>query len=312
MQDLLFAFQTVFPLLVYMLVGVFIKKTKMADPKALGQVNTLIFKIFIPMSIFKNIMGADMSGVNMGPILAYAAGMVSLLFLVFWIFYHFWEPDRRKRSVLIQNAIRSNFVLFGLPLSQMILGGVTSGVTEVLIAVIVPLFNVYAVIALQVYGEKKANPLNILKGILTNPMIMSSLFALLVKFTIGPLPDFLMRPVSGMAAISSPLALVILGLRFDFRASARYKKQLFMGVFNRLILTPVLFLGGAILLGFRGEVLVAYLALSASPVAVASYAMAQEMGADDELAGQLLAYNSALCSLTLFFFIFILKTFSLI
>ncbi len=58
---------------------------------------------------------------------------------------------------MIQNAFRSNFVLFRLPLTQMILGGKGSGVTEILIAVVVPFFNVLAVFILQYYNESKMN-----------------------------------------------------------------------------------------------------------------------------------------------------------
>lgn len=312
MNDILFAFQTVFPLLVYMLVGFFIKEKKWMSDSTMSQMNNLVFKIFIPMSILRNITRADMAGVNMWPIILYALLAVLLIFLLAWGFFIWFEPDKKRRSVLIQNTFRSNFVLFGLPLSQMILSGVGSGVTEVLIAFVVPWFNVLAVFILQYYGEGKMSPKKLIKGILTNPLIFASIVALIYKAVFGTLPVFLDKPVQGLAQVATPLALIILGARFEFKQSRQYRKQITVGVLLRLVIVPLMVVGGAVLLGYRGEVLVAYLALSASPVAVASYSMAQAMGADYELAGQLLLYTSLLCSLSLFIFIYVLRATALI
>lgn len=308
MSDIIFAFQTVFPLLVYMLVGMLVNRFQLADEQSLSKVNNLVFKIFIPMSIFRNIVNAEMGSVNMAPVLLYAVVGVFLMFLAAWAFFAWQEPNPKRRSVMIQNAFRSNFVLFGLPLTQMILGGKGSGVTEVLIAVVVPVFNVLAVFILQYYGEGKMNAKKLLVGIFTNPLIVSAIIALVYKAIFKSMPVFIDKPVSGMAAVATPLALIILGARFQFEQSKEYKSHIIIGIFSKLIIVPAIFIGVALLLGFRGEVIVSFLAISASPVAVASYSMAQGMGADYKLAGQLLVYNSLACSVTLFTFIYLLRS----
>ena len=67
----------------------------------------------------------------------------------------------------------------------------------------------------------------------------------------------------------------------------------------------------AIILGFRGETLVTYLSIFGSPVAVSSYTMSAQMGADDTLAGQILVFTSILSIFTLFIGIVLLKNFNL-
>lgn len=312
MTDIVFAFETVFPLLVYMLVGMLVKYFHIAEESALAQMNNLVFKIFIPMSIARNIINAELGATNMAPVLLYAVVMVTVVFLLAWVYFAWQEPVLSRRSVMIQNAFRSNFVLFGLPLTQMILSGRGTGVTEVLIAVVVPLFNVYAVFILQYYGEGKMNVKSLIKGIFTNPLIVAAILSLIYKATFGTLPSFLEKPVHGMAQVATPLALIILGARFHFQQTVEFRKHIVLGVLTRLLVVPAVFLGLAVLLGFRGEVLVAFLAISASPVAVACYSMAQGMGADHRLAGQLLIYNSLLCSFSLFVFIFLLRTWAFI
>ena len=54
------------------------------------------------------------------------------------------------------------------------------------------------------------------------------------------------------------------------------------------------------LLGFRGVELVSLLGVFASSTAIASFTMAQQMGGDAELAGDIVVSTSALCSFTLF------------
>lgn len=313
MQTLILAFSNVFPMLAYMLIGMGVRRFKLLSTGSLKEINGLVFTLLIPASIFINIYNSEFGSVKTGPVLLYGAGSVLLIAALAWLFYSRVEPLRARRGVLIQNAFRSNFVLFGLPLGQLLLGGrPSSGVTEILIAVIVPLFNILAVLVLQYYGESKADFKSVFLGILKNPLIIAAVAGLLFKSTGLTLPRPLYVPLSGLAGAATPLALIVLGGQFNFAKSKDILPQLIMGVSHRLLITPAIGLGGAILLGFRGEVLIAYLTMFASPVAVASYTMAQQMNADHELAGQLLVYSSLFSCLSLFLIIAAFTHFGLI
>ena len=78
----------------------------------------------------------------------------------------------------------------------------------------------------------------------------------------------------------------------------------------KLILFPAAFLGAAILMGFRGAELVVLLSLFGSPIAVSSFTMAQQMGGDDQLAGQLVIFSSVLSIGTMFLLIWGLNYFA--
>lgn len=79
----------------------------------------------------------------------------------------------------------------------------------------------------------------------------------------------------------------------------------------KLIIVPLIMLTAAVLLGFKGEALVCLLVVFGAPVAVSSFAMAQQMGGDEKLAAQLVVMTSAFCLLTLFMWIFALNSFGL-
>lgn len=301
MQTLILAFGTVFPMLVYMLIGMGVKKIKLLQSGSLKELNRLVFRVLLPCSIFNNIYRSELGGIRVGPVLLYALSAVLGIFFLAWFVFARIEDQRSRRAVLIQNAFRSNFVLFGLPLGQLLMEGrASNGITEILIATIVPLFNVLAVFILQYYGEKKADFKTVFLGILQNPLIIAAAAGLLFKLSGLTLPRPLTVPLNGLAASATPLALIVLGAQFSFARSRHLLPQLIMGVSSRLIITPALALGGALLLGFRGEVIISYISMFASPAAVASFTMAQEMKADDELAGQILVYTSLLSCLSLF------------
>ena len=81
---------------------------------------------------------------------------------------------------------------------------------------------------------------------------------------------------------------------------------------GRLIVMPLIFLTIAILLGFRGEELIALMVMLAAPPAVSSFTMAQQMEGDSELAGGLVVFGSLFAVLTMFVWIFALKSLMLI
>ena len=76
---------------------------------------------------------------------------------------------------------------------------------------------------------------------------------------------------------------------------------------GKLVAYPLLFIALAILMGFRDAHLAVLLTVFGSPIAVSSFTMAQQMGGDDKLAGQLVVFSSLLSVFTMFLFIFGLK-----
>ena len=113
--------------------------------------------------------------------------------------------------------------------------------------------------------------------------------------------------------MASPLILILLGARVNFSAVGDMKKELAVGVIQRLVLAPAAGFGMAFLaqgLGFFAvtpAVLSALVGMYGSPVASASAVMAEEMGGDAELARQYVVWTSAFSMITLFLWIFLLR-----
>ena len=78
----------------------------------------------------------------------------------------------------------------------------------------------------------------------------------------------------------------------------------------RLFITPAVFLSLAYLVGFRSSTDFAILiALFATPIAVSSVPMTAQMGQDDQLAGQIVVWTSAISAFSLFLIIYLIEKF---
>lgn len=312
MDNFLFALTIVAPIFLMMLIGFLAKCTKLVDDHTVKHVNKLIFRVLLPMLVFYNIYMTDFSGSFQSQIVYFCIAGILIEFFIALSVVLLSEKDNTKRGVMLQGMFRSNFVLFGIPIVTAIYGSSAGGVASLLIAVVIPLYNLLAVIALEMFNGKTPSFFRAFLGILTNPLIIASALAVVLLVFRVQLPVFVGDSIKNISAIATPLAFIMLGADFTFSKAGKYVKPLLLTTGFRLLIFPALALGAAILLGYRGTYLTALLGVFAAPIAVSSYSMTQEMGGDEKLAGQLVVYTSIFSLFSLFLFIFLLKQFAYI
>ena len=307
MESLHIALEIVLPLFLLLAVGYCIKLTGIMNETSVRQTNNMIFKVFLPLLVFFNIYKTDLTSSFDMSLLLFAVVGVLLQFIISLCLVILLEHDNTRRGVMLQGMFRSNFVLFGIPISTALFGDSAAGLASILIAVIIPLYNMLAVISLESFNGKRPSLWKILVGILTNPLIIASAVGILFVVFHIPLPTVLYKTVSDLSIIATPLAFVILGASFSFGETGRCVRDLCITLGAKLVAYPLLFIALAILMGFRDAHLAVLLTVFGSPIAVASFTMAQQMGGDDKLAGQLVVFSSLLSVFTMFLFIFGLK-----
>jgi predicted permease len=292
-------------------IGYGLRRLKVTDEPSLNVMNKLVFRVFLPILLFLNIYSLkpeEALNIENTGLLCFTAlsviGITLLMHLLFPIFF----KEKKKCSVMIQGIFRSNLVLFGIPIAISIYGENHIGKVSLLAAFIVPLFNILAVLVLEYYRGNKAEYKKILLSILQNPLIVASILAFLLLMLHIPLPELLLTSLSNMSKVATPLAFVVLGGTFQFTKLASNMKYLFTVVAGKLILFPAIVFTLAILIGFRGEALVAVLGAVATPTAVSSFSMAMEMDADSELAGQIVVFTSVFSILTIFLWVLFLRS----
>lgn len=311
MESFTICLNAVLPIFLLMAVGYAARCFHLLDRADVAKINKIVFRAFMPAMVFYNIYSSDLSSAVRGSLLGYAVLGVLAEFLLSLGYALLFVKERSRRGVVIQGLFRSNFVIIGLPIAESLVDG-DLGPVAMLLAAVVPLYNVLAVITLAIFNGQKPDWKKVLLDILENPLIIGSAVGIAALLAGIRLPAPLEKVVSQMSDATSPMLLFLLGAFFQFRGMRGHVRELAAVCLGRLVVFPALFLGLAAAMGFRGVELVSLLGIFASSTAIASFTMAQQMGGDAELAGDIVVWTSALCSFTLFGWSLLFKLLALI
>ena len=312
MENLILSFNVVAPLFFMMVLGYFLKYIKMYDQHTLDIMNKVVFKVFLPVLLFYNVYTTDLGEAFDVKLILYAASGVIILFLLLLLIVPRLEKENSKRGVLIQGVFRSNFVIFGIPVATSIYGEGNVGTTAMLIATIVPLFNVLAVISLEIFRDSQINIKKIAKGVITNPLIIGAVIGIIFLLIGIQLPTSVLSTVKDISKIATPLGLILLGASFSFSDIKKYLNETIIIVIVKLILVPSIMVPLSVYLGFRGIALLTLTIIYGAPTGVSTFQMAKQMDGDSDLAAQLIVFTSFFCIITMFIWIYILKSMALI
>jgi len=305
LENLILTGNIVLPLFLLIAAGFALRRAGIVGESLSDGLNLLVFELFLPAMIFETIYETEVGGVFDAGLLGFSAVFtLAVTGLSMWIVPKL-EPDDRKRGTLVQAIFRSNVVIFGLPLVNAILGEGNSGPTALLIAFMIPLFNILSVMVFAYYGGGKTDFRSFLRSCLKNPLMIACALGLLFLAAGWRLPDLLAQGVRSVSSASSTISLVALGTSIEFRKMPGNIKQLAIGLLGRLAVAPALGIAAAALCGFRGASMVPLLAMLCTPTSVSSFAMAKNMGADGELAGELVVTSMVFSLFSIFFAVYL-------
>lgn len=318
------ALNAVLPLVLLILLGYFLRQKNFFSDTFIQMGNKLMFRICLPTMLFVSVYGIKSLSEIRWDICLYCVLATTTVFLLGCVTAVVTTPVAERRGVLVQCAFRSNYAIIGIPLASTLGGEAATAVAAVLAAALVPYLNILAVLALSIFrkgeGGEKPNVKKIAGEIAHNPLIAGVLAGLLVLVVrqwqinrFGEVVFSLERDLGvvyevakDLKAMTTPLALILLGGQFRFSAVRGLFKEIMVGTVWRTVLAPVVGVGGAVLLGRWGLLQCgmaeypALIALYGSPVAVSSAIMAREMHNDEQLATQLLVWTSVVSIVTLF------------
>ncbi len=323
MDSFLFALGAVAPIILLVAIGYLLKRIGLLKHDLARAANKLVFRVFLPVTLFLNVYKIE----NLGDIefgyMAYALIVIFLLFLLGLGLSFVVTGHRERRGPFIQVSFRSNYALVGLPLAGSLFGAEGMMVATLLSATSIPLFNVLAVISLSLFGggEQKPGVKKILLGIVKNPLIIGiatglvflgirALFVHLgVSFRLADMAP-IYTVLEYLSDLSTPLALLVLGAQFEFSAVKALRREIIAGTVARTVVAPLVGVGVAYLFFrdvFTGAHFAAFVALFATPVAVSSLPMAQEMENDAALAGQYVVWTTIISAFSIFLASFLLR-----
>ncbi|MCR5089031.1 MAG: AEC family transporter [Oscillospiraceae bacterium] len=309
MEHFLLSVNAVVPMFLLMAAGMLAKKMHVLTKEDVPRFNRVAFQIFIPCLLFYNVYTSELSAAVRPKLILYAVCGVLLVFGAAILLVTHFVPHQDRRGVIAQGIFRSNYVLMGLPIAEVLVGSENLGPISILIAIIVPLFNLLAVVTLESFRGGRVKPGTVLLGIAKNPFVIGSVLGILSLLLKVRLPALLEQCVHTLGSIGTPLQLFLLGAFFQFSGLSRYRRALTAVTLIKLVITPAVMLGTAAAIGFRGVEFVSLIGVFASPTAVNSFTMVQQMHCGDaELAGDIVVCTSAFSLFSFFVWIMVFKS----
>ncbi len=208
-----------------------------------------------------------------------------------------YRKTELSRAVVLKfSLVFSNCGFMALPLQEAVLGkdGVFFG------AAYIAVFNIF----MWTYGlitmSRKTELRSALKAIV-NPGIIGTVIGVLLFVFSVKLPTVLASPVSFLAALNTPVPMLVIGYhltRADLKRVLRDKGAYF-AMAMRLILIPLAALGAMLLADVNGVVAVAVVIAVSSPVAAYTTMMAAKYGRDTELSAGIVSASSLFSLITM-------------
>ena len=180
-ENLAISVNAVLPLIICMAAGYLFRRIKLVDEGFCRKCNTFCFKTFLPLMIFMNVYNSDLeSAVQPGAFLFAAAAVLVIFAAAFLIIPRIVKKGSvdsagspvsaaSRQAVLIQCIFRSNFVIFGYQVVANVYGAGEAAVASVMAAIVVPLYNVLAVITLEYFTNSKNGLRPVILGIIKKP-----------------------------------------------------------------------------------------------------------------------------------------------
>lgn len=311
LENLIFACNAVLPTFAVILLGTCLKRLGVLSETFIQQGNALCFRALFPILVFFNLYDAEQIDAAYLKLILFALAIIFVSLTALLGIVPRIVKDNRRIGVLIQSIYRGNFMLYGLPFSKTLGGNVSVAQAASMMAVTLPVLNVIGVFVYSYFAKETQKP-DLKKTMfraVQNPIIIGVLLGAVFRALHIPLPNFLYTAGTDVSKIATPLAFLLLGGNFRMSSAVKNWKALTAGLLLKLVALPAVVLVIAVsILDITGSSLVPIFIFAAAPTAITNYQMALQYDADAELAGDFLIYSMLFSVVTMFFFIYMLRT----
>ena len=232
----------------------------------------LVYYALFPPLLFTSVVSVKFSLATEGRMLAAAVGAfmaaVALGFASRWIF----KPAPAFFASCVQTAFRYNSYV-GLALAQSLAGARGVALMALIIAVCVPLANMFAVYALARHRQT-----GVLREMATNPLILATVSGLAANLVGFEMPTLLGTFLSRLGSASLALGLLSIGAGLTFASVHEERPAMLYLIAVKLAAMPAIALALIHALGLTGVPATVVLLFAALPTASSAYILASRMG----------------------------------
>lgn len=283
--------------------GFILKKLKMLPSGAVQTLVVLLMYVsqpFLTVSSFAQKTYESRLLVNMGLVFAFSFVLQFIVFFICKAAFSFSKREAEKK-VCVAAGFMSNCAFMGIPLMQAFYPGSSEPI--IYCAIFIVSFNIlsWTLSVYQMTGDKKFISL---KKAFLNPPTIALAVALPIFFTGFALPSSVLNSIRFLGDMTSPLSMIILGIRL---AEIDFKRlfstlNVYIASALKLIVSPLVSLGILILVRLiyplDSLIIISLYIIMAMPTANSAILFAELFGGDSDTAVKCTLLTTVFCVVT--------------
>ena len=323
-----FAINAILPIVMLITLGFYLKKLGFIDLSLIKTMNQYVFKIALPLLFFYNIYQTE-SLRNIDFSLQLFIIIAAIIIFAIGFFLPLAKLKEGQTAVVHMSLSRTNFAMIGMTLAMLIGDPYMVSLVSLTAIFIVPLNNALNIFTLSSlndqHGHKRLGVKDTIIAIFKNPLqigVMAAIVLVMLKtFLVNSNGNaiilierdvpFLYTTIRTLSLTASPIALIALGAQFEFHALKQAKKAVIIAVtFRNIIIPAVMVTLTVFMIQFNEQyqyLFPSVIAVFATPVAISSVVLVDQLGGDTDAAGQIVVWTTLLSSVTLFVIISVLR-----
>lgn len=277
--------------------GQVLSRTILHEAQFWQGISKLSYWVLFPALLFKTVSQSDFTGMQIELVI------ITMLIGLFGVLVIMWLIGSRARianadlSSVLQASFRHNGFM-ALAIIAGLYGPAGVEIGTLCLAILVPPSNVLSVIVLIYLNKRQSHmPMGQLlaKEIARNPLIIAIVAGLIAKYAPFKTPDMVLETAELLGRGALPALLLAVGAGVKFTSQIKSSLlPLSLGLFAKMFVFPALLVGTALLLGLSGLTLQIIAIFGVMPTAVSSYALARELGGNDELMAEIISFQTFL------------------
>jgi len=287
------------PLFLLILLGAALGWTRFPGGDFWPRLERFIYYLLFPAMLVATLATADVSQVPVFRLGVTLLGTMLLLGLGLWL-----AKDRLRLSPpaftsAFQGVVRFNTYV-GVAGATALHGAAGTTVAAVAVALMVPTANILCVLAFIASGTLGSSSLRqSAMALLRNPLILACLLGIGLNLGGIGLPGWSADAIGLLGNAALPLGLVAVGVALRPQALWHSGKAFWLSSALKLIVTPLIVVALAWIVGLHGVDRDIALLFAALPTATSAYILARQLGGDAELMAAVITGQTLLAMATL-------------
>jgi predicted permease len=289
MSNFFIGIQGVLTILLMICGGYILGRKKWFSDETITVLSRLVIKISIPALMLSSVMSTFTREdiISMGPSLLAPLGSIIFLYCLSVLAAVIFKIPKNRRGIFRAHFAFSNTIFVGIPVNVALFGDQAAPYVTLYYLANTSLFWTIGVYFIRRDNVEKRVPVFSRKtlGQIFSPSVVCFLVALFFVMCEIRIPFFIMSGLKYAAALTTPLAILIIGVTLKPEALRRIDRELVLILIARFVLAPaviVFFMGKMELPGLMQKV---FLITAAMPVMTQIALIAKAYGADHENAG---------------------------